>query len=313
MPDDLERHLAAVVPGIAAGRVVPLLGAGVNMTGRPSEWDANGGFLPMGFELYAYLAKVFEYPTPDDYDLPRLGQYVEIVAGRGTLYDELRRIFDRDYEPTPVHRFIAALPALMRENGRADYHLLTVTTNYDDLMERAFAAAAEPVDVVWYLADGDNRGKFMHRADGGEVHLIDDITTYRRIDLEKRSVVLKLHGSVDRRDRDRDSYVITISDYLEYLVRADIVTLLPVELVEKLYRSHFLFLGYGLRDWNLQVILHRIWGEQQLATKSWAVLIEPTEVDRLLWQQRNVDLVDGWLADYIPPLEERVAARVSRV
>jgi hypothetical protein len=301
-----------VVPGIAAGRVVPLFGAGVNLTSRPEDsyWSVSGPYLPSGWELYSHLAATYEYPASDD-GLPRLAQYIEAIAGRGTLYDELRRIFDRDYEPTPVHRFFARLPGRLRTNGDPAYHQLVVTTNYDDLMERAFAEADEPADVIWYVADGRNRGKFIHRREGGEVRLIEDIVAYRGVELEKRSVILKLHGSVDRREPDRDSYVITINDYLEYLIRADVITLLPPELVEKLYRSHFLFLGYGLQDWNLQVILHRIWGSQELTTKSWAVLLRPDEVDRLLWERRNVDLVDERLAAYIGMVEARLEDRFA--
>jgi hypothetical protein len=42
-------------------------------------------------------------------------------------------------------------------------------------------------------------------------------------------------------------------------------------LAVKLRKSHFLFLGYSLRDWNLRVIFHRILGAQRLKYKSWAI------------------------------------------
>lgn len=320
MVDELEKHFTAVVPGITGGRVVPLLGAGVNTTSRTEDtkWTVDGPYLPTGRELFEHLATTFEYPPPElgggwDYDLPRLAEYIEAIAGRGTLYDELRTIFAREYEPTVVHRFLARVPGSLRAKGDASYHQLVVTANYDDLMEQAFAEAGEPFDVVWYLADGRSRGKFIHRRDGGEVRLIDDIVAYRDVNLEKRSVVLKLHGSIDRYDRDRDAYVLTINDYLEYLTRADISALLPPELVDKLYRSHFLFLGYSLRDWNLQVILHRIWGSQELATKSWAVLYFSDAVDRLLWGKRNVDLVNHDLRGYVDALNARVDERLGHV
>jgi SIR2-like domain len=179
-------------------------------------------------------------------------------------------------------------------------------------MERAFREAGEPVDVVWYIADGADRGKFMHRLYNGELRLIENIKEYRDLDLEKRSLVLKLHGSVDRFDADRDSYVITEDDYIEYLIRADVTTLLPFEIVAKLYKSHFLFMGYGLRDWNLQVILHRIWGEQRITTRSWAIQPDPDPVDRILWNRRNVDIVDARLDYYIDALERRVKAVAGR-
>jgi hypothetical protein len=32
-----------------------------------------------------------------------------------------------------------------------------------------------------------------------------------------------------------------------------------------------------MQDWNLRVILHRIWGQQALAYKSWAIQKDPSE------------------------------------
>ncbi len=40
--------------------------------------------------------------------------------------------------------------------------------------------------------------------------------------------------------------------------------MVPVALAAKLRRSHFLFLGYEMADWNLRVILSRIWGERPI-------------------------------------------------
>ena len=80
---------------------------------------------------------------------------------------------------------------------------------------------------------------------------------------EERTTILKIHGVVDRQNRACDSYVITEDHYIDYLAHKDIAQQLPVQLLEKMSWSHFLFLGYSLRDWNLRVILHRIWGEQK--------------------------------------------------
>jgi hypothetical protein len=305
---DLRSHFLVVVQALKAGRVVPILGAGVNLADRglTPEWAPGGDVLPTGYHLYRHLAQAVEYPS-DDPDLIRLAEYIDIRAGRAFLYDELRNVFDRDYEPTIVHRFFASLPGLMREKNGTEYHQTVVTMNYDDLMERAFKEAGERCDIVWYVADPPDRGKFFHRNHSGDVKLIEDSKTYREIDPDKRSIVLKLHGTVDRYGEGRDSYVITADDYLEYLTRADVATLLPPELVKKLYESHFLFLGYSLRDSNLQVILRRIVGEQKLLSKSWAVLSGTDEVDRVVWQKRNVDVLESWLDDYITGLRERVA------
>ena len=65
--------------------------------------------------------------------------------------------------------------------------------------------------------------------------------------------------------------MITEDNYIDYLTRTDVSTLMPVTLGAKLRHSHFLFLGYSMRDWNLRVMPHRIWAEQSRSYKSWAI------------------------------------------
>ena len=60
-----------------------------------------------------------------------------------------------------------------------------------------------------------------------------------------------------------------------------------------------LFLGYGLRDWNLRMILGRIWEQQALPRRSWAVQREVAELEARLWEDRNVTLLDMDLAGFV--------------
>jgi len=172
-------------------------------------------------------------------------------------------------------------------------------------MERAFQTAGEPFDVVSYVAEGKQRGKFLHWRPQGDPILIEKPNEYRGLSLDRRAVILKLHGAVDRVG-DQDSFVITEDHYIDYLTRTDITNLIPVTLVARLKRCHFLFLGYSLRDWNLRVILHRIWGEQKLGWKSWAIQREPDTVERKFWRSRDVDIFDVSLTQYVAALKERV-------
>jgi hypothetical protein len=206
----------------------------------------------------------------------------------------------------------------MATDGRPQRHLLVVTTNYDDLLERAFDEAGEPYHVVIYRAAGEHRGRFIHRLPDGEDRVIDRPNEYGDLSLADRSAVLKIHGAADREDPDRDSYVITEDHYIEYLAQASATRIIPVQLLAKLLRSHFLFLGYRLRDWNLRVILNRIWGAQQLDLKSWAVQREPTvagvrEVEEALWRDRgDVDLLYVPLKDYVERLEAELFSAAPR-
>lgn len=309
MNGGLDLHLSALTKALVDGRVIPFLGAGVNLCGRPSQtpWKTRQSeYLPSGDELAAHLAETFGYPSSEPSELARVSQYVALITGAAPLYDELRGVFDGDYPPTQLHRLLAALPAMLREKGYPNPYQLIVTTNYDDVLERTFASEGEPFDVAIYVADGEQRGKFLHMRPGGATIVIDKPNEYRDLSLDARSVILKMHGAVNRTDPERDSYVITEDHYIEYLTRTDLSSLMPVRLAAKLRKSHFLFLGYGLRDWNLRVILHRIWGEQTLHYKSWAIQLEPKVIDQEFWRKRGVDIIDMPLTEYLAQLETRL-------
>jgi SIR2-like protein len=290
---------------MAEGRVVPLLGAGVNLCDRPSgqAWE-QGRYLPNGGELAEYLAGIFYFPEPENRNLLRVSQYVVAKDGLGPLYDELRKLFDANYPVTPVHEFFASVPGRLRERGTAQYQVI-LTTNYDDALERAFDAANEPYDVIWYIADREPRGKFWHRPPGGsEPKVIERPNSYDGLAIDERTVILKIHGAVDRTNADRDSYVITEDHYIDYLTKTDVGQLIPAELLVKLTRSRFLFLGYSMQDWNLRVILHRIWGQQPLSYKSWAIQRNPNEIEQELWEARGVDVFDIPLVKYVTELSQ---------
>jgi SIR2-like domain len=309
MDEALEPHFRNVVRAALDGRLIPVLGAGVNLSGRPADtgWEfGRHDYLPSGAELATYLARYYDYPADDETrtkDLVRVAQYVAVMAGPGPLYERLREVFDADYEPSPVHRLFARLPARLREQ-RATHQLL-VTTNYDDVLERALQRAGEEFDVVSYIAEGEFRGKFLHLRPDGKVVLIETPNQYGQhgeLSLEQRPVVLKIHGAVDRVDEEHDSFVITEDHYIEYLTRTEIAELVPVTLTAKLRRSHFLFLGYSMRDWNLRVILHRIWGQQRLKYYSWAVQVDPEPIERQYWSMRGVEILNQPLDTYVATL-----------
>lgn len=303
MNDVLRPHVELVARHLRDGKVVPFLGAGVNLCGRPHGTGFEPGrYLPSGGELAGHLAECFAYPTPDSKDLVRISQYAAVMSGPAELYDALHRVFDADYPPSPVHRLLARVPSVVRLAPHPVFPLI-VTTNYDDALERAFDEAGEDYDLVSYVAEGPHRGLFQHVRPGEPRRLITVPNEYLCLSPSIRPVILKIHGAVARGDPDGDSYVITEDHYIDYLTRTDISSLVPADLAAKLRRSHFLFLGYSLRDWNLRVILHRIWGSQQLKYKSWAVQLDPDAVDQQCWALRDVILVRARLEDYVEALE----------
>lgn len=271
-PRTNDDPLREAADALLSGRLVPVLGADVA-------------------ELAARLSERFSYPL-NPLELPRVAQYVSVMKGPGPLHDELHSLLEVDSPPTVVHRFFASLPPLLR--ARDVPHQLIVSTSYDLALERAFLDAGEEFDVVSYVAEGRNRGKFCHIDPGGHGTLIERPNEYAsELSLDRRTVILKLHGQVDRTsERAWESFVVTEDHYIEYLARAEVSSVIPVGLAAKLRRSHFLFLGYSLVDWNLRLLLYRLWGDQPLGYRSWAVDDEPHPFELEFWRKHGVDVLD---------------------
>ena len=329
MPAASDAHFRAVLGAIVEGRLTPFLGAGVNLVGRPDQerFRPGSGWLPSGQELARYLADTAGFEQEGALDLARVSQWIEVMDGSGPLYEKLHEIFDGNFPITEMHELLAELPRILRDRGwlpRPGFprYPLIVTTNYDDVLERAFDDQGEPYDLVWYAARGEQRGRFLHRTPDGETHQISVPNEYRDVALTERCAILKIHGAVSRGGPAADtyvlpvdggaddSYVITEDDYITFLAHADISGLVPVTLAGKLRKSNFLFLGYGLRDWNLRVILHRIWTEQMKTGtySSWAIQLDPEELDQKFWQRRDVEVIDMRLDRYLELLRERLGA-----
>lgn len=304
--DPLNRHCQIVARRLGTGSVVPFLGAGANLCERPpgSDWEAEAGFLPSGAELADYLSTPYGYPETD-HDLLRVAQWVDLVSSPRALVDELHAIFSRDYEPNKLHRFLAEMPQRLREGG--DHRFcgqLILTTNYDDVLERAFAEADERVDVVVYETRG-NEQRFVHLRPDGERVAIDNPARYREFALEERSVILKIHGDVDREDSERDTFVITEDHYIDYLAREGVRALIPAYLMRRIRESDLLFLGYSMRDWNLRVILRQIWAEQGFSTGGWSIQRRPSELDLRFWARQRIEILDTNLGDWVDAMLEQ--------
>jgi hypothetical protein len=312
MIEEVDQVFDLIARRLTRGKVVPVLGAGVNLCGRPPDasWS-RGRYLPSGRELAIALAT--DYPMIDSRDLAQVAQYIAALEGEGPLYEELHDVFDADYPATLLHHFLARLSRHIRTAEGSRGGMLFVTTNYDDLLERAFREADEPYELVTYIAEGNDRGCFRHTPAEGRPTVIRVPNEYTGLGLEDRPVIIKLHGAVDRQHQ-LDSYVITEDHYIDYLTRADVGGLFPVKLAAKLRSSHFLFLGYSLRDWNLRVMLYRMWGEQEGRTfKSWAVQADPSPIDQAAWDERGIDILPIKVEDFVEVMERRIFALPAEV
>jgi hypothetical protein len=306
-PDDdhyrmVARHLA---------NMVIFIGAGANAD-HDQPWMPGSGTLPDDADLTKYLAsRVGLKDRP--LHLAEVAQYAGAVYGEVELFGWISQVLKVDSQPTPVHRYLARLP---RHVG--DRYQLIVTPKFDDALEKAFKDADEDFDLAVYMAPGtEQAGRFVHLPWGEMPRPIDKPNEYTGFPIVaedrslRRTVIVRISGSVDDPLAGcpwEDNYVITEDHYIDYLNGRSAEESVPAQLLAKLRRANYLFLGYTIADWRLRVFLQRIWkGARFGRAKYWAVEQAPDILERDLWQQAGVTLYQCGLTDYLKGLENYLA------
>jgi len=122
----------------------------------------------------------------------------------------------------------------------------------------------------------------------------------------RRTVIVRINGAVNDPDVGfpwQDNYVITEDHYIDYLSGRAAGEVVPAQILAKLKRANYLFLGYAIDDWRMRVFLQRVWKGARLGrAKYWAVEQEPDALERDLWQQAGVRLYQSPLTDYLKGL-----------
>jgi SIR2-like domain len=81
------------------------------------------------------------------------------------------------------------VPGLLRKRGSKNWPQLTITTNYDDLLERAYEDHEESFDLVVYRPDdageGESRGTFYHINPDKECRRIEDPRSFSAVSLQE--------------------------------------------------------------------------------------------------------------------------------
>ena len=244
------------------GRVVPFFGAGASL---------GCGKLPSGQQLAKRIAEKAEFPDPEQYDnLALVASYLSLHAGDALTLDSLlREVFNVEAETTELHRCIAS----------ANRMRLIVTTNYDDLIERAleeqWKAANDIARKPWFVIDRATAGTVWFREPGAPLAEVEAKNLRNEIrdpepapgaEQRRRPILFKMHGSLDRQDRDYDWYLITEEHYVDYLGRPDNAQIPPM-LLQIMRDNSFLFLGYGLRDWNIRVMMRNVMRTRNFSRK----------------------------------------------
>ena len=161
-PDELGAPIGLIAERLRNRCVIPFLGAGASFGCLLQDVSSAVGespSLPSARDLALRLATKTAFPEDDvESTLATVAQYFEIVGGRDTLEEELRRQFAGRYVPSRLHRHLAEQPGSM----------LFVTTNYDDLLEQALEDAGKTYDLVVQTTDPALGERLLWWAHGAE-------------------------------------------------------------------------------------------------------------------------------------------------
>lgn len=204
---DRQRFLKEYAQALRDGDSAVFAGAGISRAAGYVDWK----------QLLKDIAADLELDVDRESDLVALAQFhVNHRKGRDRINQLLIDEFLEHAELTNVHHLIASLPV----------HTVW-TTNYDDLLEKAFEAATKRIDVK------------RRKEDFSVTRKRSDVTIY------------KMHGD----KTDPANAVLTKEDYESYNDEREVFT---ISLKGDLARKTFLFLGFSFTDPNVLYILNRV-------------------------------------------------------
>jgi hypothetical protein len=233
-------------------------------------------------ELAASCGLSERFPAEDTSNLQRVALFYEIARSRRQLVDAVVTAVNTGRQPSPMLRALADLG-----------FPLVITTNYDQLFERALYAVGKQPRAEVYTPNLE-------------------ATTDHRDPTADSPVVFKIHGDIMR----PETIVITDEDYIQFVLRmSNKDPYDPVPLTLKYYFTGWptLFVGYSLLDYNLRVLFKTLRWKIDSASvpEMYSVDYHPDPLIFDVWhnQRRYVNFISEDVWTFIPKLYERVLGR----
>jgi len=232
-----------------------------------------GAGLSKGFPQWKELVEPLadELGVSMDKDPRIIASWYENEFGRSKLEEKIVSQLNRDVPLPKTHTILANLPLKA-----------IVTTNYDNLLEKALSEKKRNVTKIVY-------DKQAPLAEANQLQII------------------KMHGDID----DPSTIVITKKDYDEYPEKHKA---LITHLLGLLISSHFLFVGFSLEDPNFDNIhtqIKSLFGESK--RKSFAIFKNPPSFEtKRLKEEMGIEVIPIEEYDEISEIFERLISICRR-
>jgi SIR2-like domain len=280
--------LDLVSDAVRSQRCILFLGTGVHAespTGSPFEYPPERRPLvssALSRELAVVTDFTEHFPGQDPGNLQRVALAYEMAFSRARLVDAVAYAVDAGKEPSPMLRALA----------RLDFPLV-ITTNYDQLFERALRDTGKQPRVAVYKPQREATVDFLNPT-------------------AQSPVIYKLHGDISH----PESLVVTDADHIQFVLRMSDkkpYDLIPLSLKSFLANLTTVFVGYNLLDYNLRLLfmmLHRKIDNANLPDM-YSIDPAPDPLIMHLWQsqRRYVNFIAQDIWTFVPRLYELVVGQ----
>jgi len=250
-------------------RVVMFLGAGASMEAR----GPNNTKAPSATALRDMLAKEFFGQKMEDYELQSVADMAISQHGQGIVFEKIRAILE-PFRPSAAHKLLP----------RFHWRRL-VTTNYDLLIEQAYAEATQCVQNVVPFVKNSEPIEEMQR------------------NVDRPVLLLKLHGCLSHL---HDQNVPLVLSHEHYALHARHRYRLFDRIKDLAHESTIVFCGYRLGDSHIRKIVHDL-KEEGVKRPMWYI-ITPTAIDPEVayWASLNVQVIRGTFGQFMTALDRSV-------
>jgi hypothetical protein len=276
------------------------------VNGRLAFFIGAGAHCDPELSARAYYRRLAEEHSIEESELQRAeaAQFIVDSEGRVDAWISAKEGLPTDQnQASVVYRFLAELPALLRERGKSDASVLWIlTTNYDLILETVFENALEPFHLLYYQVDGKDAGRFLHREPDGTIRVIErpqNVGAFR----DSAHIIVKLDGGIPYDSHFSETVAIAPIDFS--ISAGRLPAALPEAVRRVLRERSLLILGSSLKDPHVQNLVRWSAGTTRVI-KTWAAGLGWSVTEQRFWSIAGVELVDCDFNIFIPALREEV-------
>lgn len=249
------------------GNIVLFLGAGASLSAK----DGNGDSPPLASELGSRLSQKFLNGSMATASLTQIAECAIAETSTSAVQDYIKEILE-PFNPGIAHRL---LPRFSWAG--------IATTNYDLLVEKAYADAGNPLQIIQpYVYDE-------------QIEKLSDSTD--------TLPYLKLHGCLNHMGPGAVPLVITPEQYLDYENgRRSVFDTFE----EWARRFTFVFVGYGAQDLNIRQYITRLVENVDDRMRFYFVRPGWETPEKRLWETRKITAIDADFDTFLTALDNSV-------